>query len=536
MSAIELTIDTRRVSAVPGQSVLQAARNADIDIPTLCFLEKYGHITSCMMCVVEESNTGNLVPSCSLPAAEGMVIETNSARVREARRDTLELLLSEHVGDCEAPCYRACPAHMDIPLMIRQIREERLAEALITVKRDIALPAVLGYICSAPCEKGCNRKAHDGALSVCALKRFVAEHDLEQQEPYKPSCKPTTGKRVAIIGAGPAGLSAAYYIQQDGHQCDLYDNHAEPGGPLRYDLPEQVLPKAVLNAEIEQIKRLGVQFEMRRALGRDFSLGEFCEDYDAIVLALGATDLTLFEAVGLKTSNRGVWVERQTFGTSLPGVFAGGNVIAEGHMAIRSAAHGRFIAESVDQFLSGRPITGPSRRFDAVLGKLQEEEIKMFLQDTSPQLRVIQGHSTATEVSASQAVDESGRCFHCDCRKSCSCQLRQYADEYGAEQQRYKFTERKPFERVLQHGLLSYEPGKCIKCGLCVQITEHAGQKFGLAFIKRGFNMRVAVPFDEPLETGLEQVAAECVQACPTAALAWLNQEDKADNCKIDLT
>jgi ferredoxin len=531
MRFINLTIDGKSVSATAGSSVLQAAKRSTIEIPTLCFLEDYNRYTSCMMCVVEDAQSKKLVPSCSLPAAEGMVIETNNERVRQARRDTLELLLSEHVGDCQAPCYRACPAHMDIPLMIRQIHEQRFEDALVTVKQDIALPAVLGRICSAPCEKGCNRRIHDGALSVCALKRFVADEDLDRETPYKPVCRAPTGKRVAIIGSGPAGLSSAYYLQREGHHCDVFDDHDQPGGMLRYGIPDDILPKSVLDAEIDQIRAIGATFEMKRILGKDLSLQQLRQDYDVIVLTLGSTDFSVFQGSGLKIANRGIQINRQTFETDLPGVFAGGNAIAEGKMAIRSSAHGKFIACSVNQLLSNLPVTGPLHRFDAVLGKVRQDEIDAYLQDSSPLLRVIQETGTASKYSMVEAVDESGRCFHCDCRKACSCKLRQYADEYGADQQRYKFTERKPVERILQHGLLSYEPGKCIKCGLCVQITEKSGGQFGFTFVRRGFNMRIAVPFDEALEKGLENVAAECVEACPTAALAWLDREERTAVC-----
>ena len=213
-----------------------------------------------MLCVVHEMNTDSLILACSMPAKDGMVIETDTENVRIARKDTLDLLLSEHVGDCEAPCQRACPANMNIPLMIRQIQERKFEEAISTVKKDIALPAVLGRICPAPCEKVCRRAAHDNPLSICLLKRFVADIDLAKEISYRPEILTKSVKKVAIVGAGPTGLSAAYYLSQYSHECHLYDSNEKPGGQLQYGVPVDKLPRPVLDAEIEQILILGVEF------------------------------------------------------------------------------------------------------------------------------------------------------------------------------------------------------------------------------------------------------------------------------------
>ncbi len=257
-----------------GSTVLAAAETLGIAIPTLCHVNGFKPNTSCMICVVHELKTDSLILACSMPAEEGMHIETDNERVREARKDTLDLLLSEHVGDCEAPCQRTCPANMNIPLMIRQIKERNFEEAIITVKKDIALPAVLGRICPAPCEKGCHRKYYDNPVSICSLKRFVADVDLAKESPYRADIKPKSGKKVAIIGAGPTGLSAAYYITQSGHECCIYDRNKKPGGLLQYGVPDEKLPKSVLDAEIEQILALGVELRMEKTHGKDFNLSE----------------------------------------------------------------------------------------------------------------------------------------------------------------------------------------------------------------------------------------------------------------------
>jgi len=520
---INLKINNMQLTVAPGTTLLQAAQQLNIEIPTLCYMADYEPYTSCMLCVVQDIKSDQLLPACSARVVNGMVIETENEKVRQARKDTLDLLLSEHLGNCEAPCMRACPAYMDIPLMIRYIKERKFNEALITVKKSIALPAVLGRICPAPCERGCNRKYLDHTLNICLLKRFVADVDLYSDKPYLPVCKKDSGKKVAIVGAGPTGLAAAYFLRQKGHSCYIYDSNREPGGLMRYAIPDEKLDKNVLDTEIQLIRKLSVKFHMNMTLGKDISLAELRQNYNAVILAMGTINRDSDFVKDIKVFSRGILVNSRTFETNLPGVFAGGNAIAEGRMAIRSLAHGRFIAHSVDQLLTNLPITGFPRRFNSVLGRLTVDEGEEYAKQAdksatiSPQKGIMQGYL------ASEAVEESKRCFRCDCRKQVSCKLREYADRYHASQLRFKTGERKKFSLVVQHESVLYEPGKCIKCGLCVQITEKAGEKFGLTFIDRGFDIRVAVPLNENLQKGLEKVARQCVEACPTAALALNN-------------
>jgi ferredoxin len=530
VKTVNLTIDNRNVSVPPGSSILDAARKLNIHIPTLCYLDGYERFTSCMVCVVYEANMDKLVPSCSAVVAEGMQITTDNEQVREARRDALDFLLSEHVGDCEAPCQRACPAHMNIPLMIREIRQGRLKEAIRTIKKDIPLPAVLGRICPAPCESGCHRRSYDSPVSICLLKRYAADADLAQESPYHPVIEARTGKKVAVIGAGPAGLSAAYYSLQYGHDCDVYDNHPLPGGMLRYGVSDEVLSKDILDREIALIEEMGAEFYMDRSLGRDLEWDMLKDAYDAVILAVGKTDPQVFESVGIELSNRGIKVDRKTFQTSLPGFFACGNAVSvlASPTAIRAIAHGKNAAFSADQLLKGKKITGPIHRFQSMMGKIGEEEALEFLKEADereriPPLNPEHGYTNA------EAVKESGRCFGCDCRKPGSCRLRLYAEEYQANQRRYIFEEKKRFQKDVQHKKVIYEPGKCIKCGLCVQITQKAGEKFGLAFVDRGFDNRVRPSLDVPFSQALESTAAACVEACPTGALSWIDRTNEGD-------
>jgi hypothetical protein len=523
-----LEINGRRAQVPAGGTVLDACRSLGVPIPTMCYLDGYEYFTSCMVCVVKEKKSGRLLPSCSALAQDGMAIETDSEEVRDARRTALELLLSDHVGDCEGPCQRACPAHMDIPLMIRQIRENRMRDAIRTVRRDIVLPAVLGRICPAPCEKVCRRAQADEAVSICLLKRHAADTDHMAGSPWDSPPEADKGKKVAVVGAGPAGLAAAAHLRRDGYAVALYDDHDAPGGTLRTSVPEERLPRRVVDLEADIIRRSGVEFRMGVRVGQQVGWTELKKEFQAVVLAVGSKDAgKLKEMFGVETTRRGVKVDSGTFQTSDPMVFAAGGAVAECKMAVRALAQGKAAACSVDQFLSGRPVTGPRDRFNSVIGRLQEGEIEEFRKSASSDPRVVPSGGVEAGFAHPEAEKECGRCFHCDCRKPESCRLRRYAEEYGAEQSKLKGTSRCKFAQVRQHADIVYEPEKCIKCGLCVRITEKAREPLGLAFVGRGFTVRIRVPFHESLQKGLEKTGAECVKACPTGALSFLHAPDE---------
>ena len=521
MKNLRITINNVDVSVPQNSTILEAALGLDMYIPTLCHLNGYDHTTSCMICLVHDVRSDRLIPACTALAAEGMKIVTDNEKVTNARKDTVDFLLSEHIGDCEAPCSRACPAGMDIPLMIRQIKDRQFQEAIVTVKKDIALPAVLGRICPAPCEKGCHRKSYDESVSICALKRYVADVDLARSSSFRPDAAPKSGKTVAILGAGPAGLSAAYYLLQHGHACSLYDQNPRPGGMLRYGVPEDILPRAVLDAEIACLADLGAEFFMKHSLGKDLSWEKVLLNHDAVVLTIGTFNPELFDNTGITLTRQGISINRKTFETSKPKVFAGGNAVSESQMAIRALAHGKNLAISVNQFLKGESVTGPYRRFNSKLGTILEDDSAELIKEAKGHQRLFYERGFENGYSEHEAVLESTRCFGCDCRKSNSCKLRQYADEYNSNQRRFPFNQRKSVKKVIQHEIVIYEPGKCIKCGLCVQITKKAGEHLGLTFVNRGFDVCVETPFGKPLSEGLKKVAAECITSCPTAALSW---------------
>lgn len=511
----KITIDNQAVEVHDGATILEAAKKLGIRIPTLCFLPGHKACTSCFVCVVKLAGRDNLVPSCATRAEDGMAVLSEIPEVLDARRTALELLLSDHLGDCEGPCHRVCPSHMNIPKMIRQIHAGDLAGAIATVKADIALPATLGRICHAPCERPCRRNAVDQAVSIMRLKQYVADHDLAQAQPFLPYCRKSSGKKVAVVGAGPAGLSAAYHLLQDGYACVIFDQHDRPGGMLRFGIEEHRLPSQILDAEIDVIRKLGAEFRMNVRVGESVSLEQLRKDFDAVVIATGKRRENAPELAAFKTGKDGIEVNPHTLATSEIGVFAGGDVVRAQKMTIRSVADGKAMAASISQYLAGQHVTGQRKTFNIHIGHLREVEIPRFMDGVNRDAR---REGAGGIFSDDQARLEAARCMHCDCRKAVGCRLRHWSEHFQAKPFRYS-SNRRIFEQHAENPLVIYEPGKCIDCGLCVQIAADAGEKIGLSFVGRGFSVRMAVPFGDGMDAALKTVAQQCARACPTGAL-----------------
>jgi ferredoxin len=532
----KLTIDNRTIEVAPGTTILEAAKQAGIEIPTLCHLEGCTPATSCMVCVVKRTDNGRLVPSCAALVEDGLTVESETDEVRQARRDALELLLSDHPGDCLGPCQTVCPAHMDIPRMLRATGAGDAALAAAVAREALVLPATLGRICPAPCEKGCRRGDHDTAISIRLSHRLAAETDLANPGVPLAACSPVlsglptggqaasatrtkniSGPRVAIIGAGPAGLAAAWHLLQEGVACTIFDDHPQAGGALRHSVPEDRLPRTVLDAEIALVAKLGAEFRLGLRVGRDVSLADLRRDFQAVVVATGAATAG-GPPLGVEGLPPDVTTDRKTSHTSVPGVFVAGSGRHQ-KLAVRAVADGTSAAHSVMQHLAGQNVTAHKRTFTTRLHQPTAEEIAVMAAAASAEGRVEPAGGQAAGLTPDEARREAARCLHCDCRKADSCRLRHWADSYDANPARHAGTRRR-FEQDRRHASVIYEPGKCIACGLCVQITERAKEPLGLAFLGRGFNVRVDVPLGESMAQGLQKVAEECVAACPTGALA----------------
>lgn len=284
MSVVKITINGKEYSADTEKTLLDNILENGIYLPHLCHnkeLESYG---GCGLCLVEVEGIRKPLRACSTSVTEGMTVKTNTPELEKSRKASLSLIMSDHSGDCKAPCFMACPTHQDVQGYVGLIANGKEKEALELIKKDNPLPASIGRVCPHPCEEKCRRKHLEGAVSICALKRFAAD----SYEDYIPDCADYNGKNIAIVGGGPAGLSCAYFLALKGYKVKIFESEEKAGGMLRYGIPFYRLPENVLDKEIENIVAMGVEIEYGKRLGKDFTVASLKNEYDAVFVAIGA--------------------------------------------------------------------------------------------------------------------------------------------------------------------------------------------------------------------------------------------------------
>ncbi|TET54934.1 MAG: 2Fe-2S iron-sulfur cluster binding domain-containing protein, partial [Actinobacteria bacterium] len=285
---LNIEINGRKHAAKKGQTILDVAAEIGIDIPTLCHDPRIKPYGSCRVCLVEVEGARGPLVACATEVADEMKINTETDAIKELRKLSLELLISNHWADCIAPCVKACPAETDAQGYIGLINQGRYHEAVKLIKETNPFPAIIGRVCTRPCEDACRRNLVDEKVSICWLKRFVGDFDLNSENRYRPQKAKDSGKKVAVIGSGPAGLSCAYYSAINGHDVTVFEAKPEAGGMLYYGIPAYRLPKDLLDKEISTVTELGVDIQKNKALGDDFTMESLQKDYDAVFLGIGA--------------------------------------------------------------------------------------------------------------------------------------------------------------------------------------------------------------------------------------------------------
>jgi ferredoxin len=384
------------------------------------------------------------------------------------------------------------------------------------VRREIALPLILGYICPAPCEKVCRSAQAGEAIAICQLKKFVASgfysNTIDFQMPLQ-----NKGQKIAIVGSGPAGLACAFHLAQMGYSPVVFEANEKPGGNLLEISPEK-LPHEALEKEIGFLQKMGVELQLNQCITLDDCYTFLKTDYHAVVLAAGIPSGKICSDFNLQQN--GLKADTKTFALSHPGFFACGSILKEQNMAVKSVAQGKAAAKSVDSFLSdGQPLQ-EKRRFNSRFGKLKDNEIAEYLKESNPGNGLLPKAGKLKGFNVDEAQMEAARCMHCDCRKAEECKLRDYADIYAIDRRKYADVNRKSISKHSTHPAIVFEPNKCIRCGLCIEIAKAEKQLAGLTFAGRGFDVSINIPFDEKIENALSITALKCAEMCPTAAIA----------------
>jgi len=283
-----LLVNGKKVEIKGKKLLIDILEDEGIKIPHLCYDKRVGSSGDCGLCRIKVN--GELKLACKEYAAEEDEVITEDDEIVKARLEALENILKAHNGDCISPCRDGCPAHGDVEEYLRLTADGRYHEAVKVMKESYILPAALGRVCPAFCERKCRRSLIDEPLAIRAIKRFAADEDLK--DPWMPEITEKKNEKVAVVGAGPAGLSCAYYLRIKGYDVTLLEKMNEVGGMMRYGIPEYRLPRDVLDRDVETVIKTGIHVKTGVALGEAFTIEDLKKDYDAIFIAIGAWEST----------------------------------------------------------------------------------------------------------------------------------------------------------------------------------------------------------------------------------------------------
>ncbi len=333
------------------------------------------------------------------------------------------------------PCRAACPAHVNVQGYLSLLQKGKFKEAVELIRKDMPFPAICGRVCFAPCEKACARKNVDQAVAIRSLKRIVADVEREQGRIRGEPIPRLYAKKIAVIGAGPAGLTAAYELVKVGYPVTVFERMHEPGGMVGHRIPDSLLEKFVVANEIAYILDLGVDVKYGVEFGKDITIDSLRNDgYEAIFVAVGKLDGSSgFPAAML--SNDGekqvVQADLVTLETNVKGVFVGGDVVKEKPAGIIAATGmGKIAAVSIHRYLSGQDLRAGREQVEETVwvkdwGTIAKKPARHMVKKgvSKPKISFEEAEKTLEEIKC-KARFEAFRCVGCGPCSECLADMR----------------------------------------------------------------------------------------------------------------
>jgi len=441
-----------------------------------------------MCCAVKINGSGSLIPSCTYAVTEGMRIESETDEITEARRKNLQLLLSQHRGECLAPCERVCPVQGRISHFLQQTAIGNLSEAAGVL--HIALPKITCALCHAPCEKACRLQKIKGKTNTVHI-RAVSRHIIKNHLKYFPPVV-KLNQKIAVIGSGPAGLGAAWILAGLGYEVYVYEKDFVIGPSIAARVHQHPHIAELLEQEIADMKNSGVVFHTCAVLPAD---GHF----KGILNASGNNNILYNETT----------------------VVSAGSALKKISRPVDAIGSGVRQAELLHSILAGTS----HPQYCHLAGPVNNEELNEYSKTAS-------SLSPQTVSDDETCIQESGRCLTCGCSAAYDgCALRTQATSLKIKSTGIRHADNSssrthtsmPITRTVQDRLC-IENAKCIKCGVCIAITRNT--RNGFYFSGRGFHMTICLAAAENSKSCAEGTIStgilnECVAHCPTGALYW---------------
>jgi heterodisulfide reductase subunit A-like polyferredoxin len=324
-----------------------------------------------------------------------------------------------------SPCTATCPLHCNAQGYVALVSQGKFKEALQLVREKLPFPGILAYACAHPCERECKRIEEDRPISICHLKRFLVDHVEEPEFAFTPPEEKE--KKIAIVGGGPSGLTAAYDLRKMGYRVTLFESKNELGGLLTHGFPSYRLPREVVEKDLAVIDKMGIEVKCNTQVGKDVSPETLRQSYDAIFIAGGiaGAESILRAFKGLKGTRRGtIQVNPISLETSVKGVFAGGDMVTGPGTIIESMAQGRKVALSIDRYLRGEDLLQGRESEGTQISPLRSllPYSKRMDREVLPDMV----KPLATSLTAEEAMEEAKRCLNCagcsdcgECAKAC---------------------------------------------------------------------------------------------------------------------